>query len=203
MDTELFQIVSLALLGAMVLLLLVAVSSLGGIKKAIKKGFAAAPAAQPEAATASHEANSEPSEPTPEPEPVTASAAESQPTAAEPEPQAEPAPQPAQAATPASETPQGVQAQPAAAADPQEQPFERNGRWWFRRGDELLVYDEQTGQWVPAPAGGTGAQPAPAGASVGTETAPQEQAGYWKCPSCGAVNGSTATSCRMCFAQRP
>jgi ribosomal protein L40E len=24
----------------------------------------------------------------------------------------------------------------------------------------------------------------------------------WKCPNCGAVNGSTATSCRMCFTAR-
>jgi hypothetical protein len=29
------------------------------------------------------------------------------------------------------------------------------------------------------------------------------QQGFWKCPTCGAVNGSTATSCRMCFAARP
>ncbi|HYP22470.1 MAG TPA: hypothetical protein VEV43_02755, partial [Actinomycetota bacterium] len=28
----------------------------------------------------------------------------------------------------------------SAEDDPQEQPFERDGRWWFRRGDELLVY---------------------------------------------------------------
>ena len=27
--------------------------------------------------------------------------------------------------------------------------------------------------------------------------------GFWKCPSCGAVNGSTASTCRMCFAARP
>ena len=29
------------------------------------------------------------------------------------------------------------------------------------------------------------------------------EAGHWKCPTCGAVNGSTATSCRMCFTARP
>lgn len=34
---------------------------------------------------------------------------------------------------------------------------------------------------------------------------PSDQAsgGHWKCPACGVINGSTATSCRMCFAARP
>ncbi|HYP24178.1 MAG TPA: Ran-binding zinc finger domain-containing protein, partial [Actinomycetota bacterium] len=103
----------------------------------------------------------------------------------------------------------------ASADDPQEQPFERDGRWWFRRGDELLVYEEQTGQWVaadePSSSGSvsteasapaeTQAEPAP---SEGQVTTQQEAVGtFWKCPSCGAVNGSTATSCRMCFTARP
>ena len=26
---------------------------------------------------------------------------------------------------------------------------------------------------------------------------------FWKCATCGAVNGSTTASCRMCFAARP
>ncbi|MBW3594523.1 MAG: zinc finger Ran-binding domain-containing protein [Actinobacteria bacterium] len=26
---------------------------------------------------------------------------------------------------------------------------------------------------------------------------------HWKCPACGVINGSTATTCRMCFAARP
>jgi hypothetical protein len=106
--------------------------------------------------------------------------------------------------------------------EPQEQPFERDGRWWFRRGDELLVYDEQTGQWMPAPtsravtlgsddgdvAGGTGSSASapgdeqPSGRS-GEWTSQETSGGFWKCPSCGAVNGSTATSCRMCFTPRP
>ncbi|MGI8775061.1 MAG: zinc finger Ran-binding domain-containing protein [Actinomycetota bacterium] len=106
--------------------------------------------------------------------------------------------------------------QPAAAQQqsqeepmPEEQPFERQGRWWFKRGDELLVYDEQQGQWQPAPAGSLGhggpesiatefqslSDSAPAAAS-------SPEAG-WKCSSCGAVNGATATTCRMCFASRP
>ncbi|CAN5565309.1 hypothetical protein BH24ACT26_BH24ACT26_00780 [soil metagenome] len=107
--------------------------------------------------------------------------------------------------------------------EPQEQPFERDGRWWFRRGAELLVYDEQTGQWLQAPGPVAGAAGRPgAQASGATEAAasafPESQqstetmsssgsqeasGGFWKCPSCGAVNGSTATSCRMCFTARP
>lgn len=103
-----------------------------------------------------------------------------------------------------------------AAEDPQEQPFERDGRWWFRRGDELLVYEEQTGQWVAAgdqqpggapasaSAGATGAAGTGAAPAEGQVTTQQEAVGsFWKCPSCGAVNGSTATSCRMCFTARP
>jgi hypothetical protein len=99
--------------------------------------------------------------------------------------------------------------------EPQEQPFERDGRWWFRRGNELLVYDEGTGQWIAAPeerhrAAQAETQPIPttisnvAAGTVGSESsASSEQHGFWKCPSCGAVNGSTATSCRMCFTARP
>jgi hypothetical protein len=103
------------------------------------------------------------------------------------------------------------------ADEPQEQPFERDGRWWFRRGDELLVYEEQTGQWMPAPTrraggpvgeaqGGTGVATERTAAGYGetsTELADEPSSGFWKCPSCGAVNGSTSTSCRMCFTPRP
>jgi len=99
---------------------------------------------------------------------------------------------------------------------PEEQPFERHGRWWFKRGDEILVYDEQTGGWQPAPAEATGGgATGPAMAEGDTGGGQQQQAGqeaqqpqeeaqgsFWKCPSCGAVNGSTATACRMCFAPR-
>ena len=101
----------------------------------------------------------------------------------------------------------------AHADDPLEEPFQRDGRWWFRRGDELLLYDEATGQWQPAPdQTGPGASAPAAGAaqtqSVGTTTqaAPavaDAVATYWKCATCGAVNGSTAATCRMCFAARP
>ncbi len=118
---------------------------------------------------------------------------------------------------PQTSEPEPQQETQTASEDPQEQPFEREGRWWFRRGDELLVYEEQTGQWVAAgepstsgsvaaPATGE-AEPssgAAAGAAEGQVTTQHEAVGsFWKCPSCGAVNGSTATSCRMCFTARP
>ena len=118
--------------------------------------------------------------------------------------------------------------QPAPAStidEPEEQPFERNGRWYFKREGELLVYEEGTGEWVPAES--TESKPTPsswsastAGAGESTETgSPTDTAeldaigdegesrpasgGFWKCASCGAVNGSSATSCRMCFSARP
>jgi hypothetical protein len=97
-----------------------------------------------------------------------------------------------------------------ASQEPQEQPFERDGRWWFRRGSELLVYDESTGQWLPAqsgPGGGPSAtQPMPttiSDVSDASTAQPSGEQGFWKCPTCGAVNGSTATTCRMCFTARP
>lgn len=94
--------------------------------------------------------------------------------------------------------------------EPEEQPFEREGRWWFKRGGELLVYEEGTGQWVPADAGAS----ATGGVAASTSTSAFPTTGSdigvsqvdtgegWKCSSCGAINGSTATSCRMCFAPR-
>jgi hypothetical protein len=175
-------------------------------------------------------------------------------------------------------------------ADDEEGPYERDGRWWFRRGAELLVYDEQLEQWVdsnaatdegatpetvaqpepvtqaePAPAAQPepvaqaepvpdpepephpldearewtaredktspiplAGEPVPSAATEVTSAAPipepvsappsiaedpggeqaaaQEQpasSGHWKCPSCGVINGSTASSCRMCFGARP
>ncbi len=107
----------------------------------------------------------------------------------------------------------------AHADDPQEEPFQRDGRWWFRRGGELLLYNEATGQWEQAPSDSpVGAASVPAAAAEGAGTAgasaqgttatavsesPEPEATFWKCPTCGAVNGSTATSCRMCFAGRP
>ncbi|HYN35448.1 MAG TPA: Ran-binding zinc finger domain-containing protein [Actinomycetota bacterium] len=121
------------------------------------------------------------------------------------------------------------------ASEEEEQPFEKDGRWYFKRDEELLVYDEGTGDWVAAestevgtvsdsPAWGTSGVSDGAGSDVaGESTAATEQSdaiesadagsdvaqepaaagGFWKCPSCGAVNGSTASTCRMCFAARP
>ena len=113
--------------------------------------------------------------------------------------------------------------------DPEEQPFERDGRWWFRRDGELLVFDDDAQQWEPSaasprPASGdlTGptqtesddAAPTPSGAGTTTLTRARRadidvdayrngSAGFWKCSSCGAVNGSIADACRMCFTRRP
>jgi hypothetical protein len=89
---------------------------------------------------------------------------------------------------------------------PEEQPIERDGRWWFKRGGELLLYDETTAQWVPAPMPESPGGNEPADDSNGAEfggAAASPQSSFWKCPSCGAVNGSTASTCRMCFAARP
>ena len=183
----------------------------------------------------------EPARAEPEPEPIRAAApAEAspapvavaegvEPAAREPEPAAarepEPAavrePEPAAVREPEPE-PAAVQATSAQAEEPEEQPFERDGRWWFRRGDELLVYDEATGQWVASPQDAApAAAPQPAGAMATTisgisgasqvaqqrepeaASEPEAATGFWKCPSCGAVNGSTSSSCRMCFAARP
>lgn len=165
------------------------------------------------------------------------------------------------AAAPTEEPPETVsetpEASPLEEASPQEEepaegPFEKDGRWWYRRESELLVFDERTETWVDAdapedtgvafdaPAEATPVQvkPHPLEEARGWDTAPitpaassapivepveppaepvvvapvEEQpaptessspAAHWKCPSCGVINGSTATSCRMCFAARP
>jgi len=114
-----------------------------------------------------------------------------------------------------------------AAAHPEDSPFERDGRWWYWRDDELLVYDERVEQWVtpdepPAPieAATTGStpvsaapipEPVSAPGPITGEATPQadpipaapEEGTHWKCPACGVINGSTATTCRMCFGARP
>lgn len=145
-------------------------------------------------------------------------------------------------------------------------PFEQDGRWWYRSGGELLVYDEQTESWVlpstttpdteswvvPSPTTpDPEPEPHPLDEARGWDTTPQEETApqevttpeeataapipepvaepepitgpaveeeaaqeqpasapagegtHWKCPACGVINGSTATSCRMCFAARP
>lgn len=118
---------------------------------------------------------------------------------------------PVEQATPAVTQEPAPAAAPALTGnEPEEQPFERDGRWWFKRGGELLVYDEGTGQWVAAPGSYTGASAtgaAPAAGTTTTETttasaAPADSGEGWRCASCGAINGSTATVCRMCFTPR-
>ncbi|HVL64076.1 MAG TPA: hypothetical protein VM573_02775 [Actinomycetota bacterium] len=206
-DPNLYQILTLALWLITALALLGIASELSGIKKSLDRGGTTG--SRPES-TSSQEAA-----PARDPEPVA-----TQPAAAQAAWEAEPEPAASSAApTPTEETAtyggfapaetasagqaqpaaQAVQeAQPAAAqAEPEEQPFERDGRWWFRRGDELLVYDERSGEWTPAPEEATGGAATAAGASSAAE------GGFWKCPSCGAVNGSTAATCRMCFTARP
>jgi Zn-finger in Ran binding protein and others len=214
MDENLFQLVTVGLLGVTLLVLLVTLLTLNKLGKRLDEGSDRSepqphhePAEAREPAPAAQE---ETPVPAAQAAPVTAvqatPAAEEAPAASEPEVAA--APQEAQA--PAA-------AQPAATGfedAPEEQPFEREGRWWFKRGDELLVYDEQSGQWEPAPAE-QAAPPGPAPppqADTGwsqpetaqaAQPAGEAQGGFWKCPSCGAVNGSTATACRMCFTPKP
>jgi hypothetical protein len=120
-------------------------------------------------------------------------------------------------ATPVASEPASVVAAHIDTDEPEDEPFQRDGRWWFKRGDEFLVYNEGTAQWEPAERPGhwssavasatttmTAAPSAAADAAATTVAPAVTNAGSgWKCPSCGAINGSTATSCRMCFTARP
>jgi hypothetical protein len=192
-DTDLFQVLALALLFLSLLSLLAALSVLSGIKKQLAARGTTDHGSAPAQSAYDYSA----------PEP----------TGYEPAATYTP---PVQTQAPPQEVSTGfvsmTEATPAVTGtgsatslrgdEPEEQPFERDGRWWFKRGGELLVYDEGTGQWVAAPGGGAAA---PIGTSTATQTqvTPAADAGEgWKCSSCGAVNGSTATSCRMCFAPR-
>jgi len=192
-DTDLFQVLALALLFLTLLTLLAALSVLSGIKKSLASGGRGTtsepqPAADagytPPAASAYEPAYTAPAvTTTPETSTGFVSVAEAVPAAAS-----------GAAMTPSTST--GLRGD-----EPEEQPFERDGRWWFKRGGELLVYDEGTGQWVAAPGGSSGADATQSFATTPTVTSTDVGEG-WKCASCGAVNGSTATSCRMCFAPR-
>jgi hypothetical protein len=190
-------------------------------------------------------------------EPESVSADQPDPVAAEqPEPdvaeEVEPEGEPEREAEPVAEEPEReaereaepvvaeeAEVEPVAAEEPEaeEKPFQRDGRWWFRRDDELLVYDEASGEWLPGDAAAssflianehthdtalaTGPDLSRGTASVATkerEPATEEEGegfvggeateqlaapSFWKCSTCGAVNGSTASTCRMCFAARP
>lgn len=186
-DTELFQQIVLGLLAVLVLIALLILSTLGKIHKALGKGVPVASDEGPAAEEEPHAA----SEPQPAASVTTDVYADSWSAPATTQPQ------PVVAQEPEPET-QTMTA--TATAVPEEQPFERDGRWWFKRGNEMLVYDEQTGQWKPAPA--QDFAPTSAAGTTG-EPADTAQGGFWKCPSCGAVNGSTSATCRMCFTPRP
>ena len=217
MDENLFQLVTVGLLGVTLLVLLVTLLTLNKVNKRLDEGGGAPAESSLFRAEERHE------EPAPSQAAAPAETSAPGPVAqqAEPEVDREPAraeePQPVAVA----ETPAQAQAATGFEDAPEEQPFERDGRWWFKRGDELLVYDEQSGQWEPAPAAPAAPSPAPpaapqveswqqsgvsppAGGQSEQAAQPAQEAGsFWKCPSCGAVNGSTATSCRMCFTPKP
>lgn len=209
-DNDLFELLTLVLLGLAVIVLLVVAVTLDRLRKTLESAPAARETAQPAASGSRQEAQpAERAEPYPatqapaaEAEPQPAAQAEPQPATQAPAAQAAAEPEP----TPSAAAPGAVQtAQPSAAAEPepQEQPFERDGRWWYRRGDELLVYEEQAGQWIPAPSATSGAGVPATGAQATATAEPEDTGAFWKCPTCGAVNGSTAESCRMCFTARP
>ena len=238
MDIDLFQGILLGLLALGLIVLIALLSTLGGIRKALERasGQAVSPDPAPEIATST--AAIEPARTEPEPEPVAAAAAVT-PTVQEPAPtEAAPASaEDSQAATirsvlaqhgvaEAESTPATQATEPASVVaahidteEPEEEPFQRDGRWWFKRGGELLVYNEGSAQWEPAErpghwAGGTAAaSPVTSSTAVApsatdtSATTPQPAVAStgagWKCPSCGAINGSTAASCRMCFTARP
>ena len=233
MDIDLFQGVLLALLVVGLVVLIALLATLGGIRRALERRPSVEAAAPPAATGSTADA--------PLAESPAATYAAPQPVAEQPAAQTSPAASgaPGQADTIRSVLQQhglSESAQPAGepvvdsvfashADDPQEEPFQRDGRWWFRRGNELLLYNEGTGQWEPAPASSSGAaasssgaatpapaaapaqqvEPTPAPAAVTTDmpAVADQVATFWKCPTCGAVNGSTAGSCRMCFAARP
>ncbi|MDQ3753033.1 MAG: hypothetical protein M3333_09135 [Actinomycetota bacterium] len=157
------------------------------------------------------------------------------------EPGHEPEGQPAPGAPPAEQhspddtglpPPTGAGRLEEDSAEPEGQPFERDGSWWFRRDGELLVYDDATSEWKAAPETGptspaTG--PPVTAANVdkaahgealgGGATATLQRGGLhshegplrprsagatsWKCRTCGATNGSAAAGCRMCFSAKP
>jgi hypothetical protein len=204
MPETIFEWASLGLLAIAVVLLVAIYQTLTALRRDMESRPAGAPSQQRE--TGVYEGGYQPA--------AAASAATPAPAVGDsqfhPRPEAEAHPLDSTRETPTTTAPQpAVAAAPATAEEPQDQPFERDGRWWFRRGDELLVYDEQAGQWVPAPADATGGAPglagAPAEAPESTLTHPSfsgEGSAFWKCPSCGAVNGSTAATCRMCFTPR-
>ena len=220
LDAGLFQTIVLAGLLLLLLVALAILATLSGVRKALEEASARA------SFTDDGYGSAVPQERRDEPAVQTA---QNWQTEATTQPAAQTAAQTAQQSTAGTGGfPLTTQVAPTSQEEmPEEQPFEREGRWWYKRGNEILLYDEQQGQWVPAPEGSLGghgsrpgagaqgqaqqsvssafqsitqAEPAQSGGGGGER---QDSGGFWKCPSCGAVNGSTAGSCRMCFTARP
>src|SRR5687768_7973187 len=168
MDTDLFQGVLLGLLAVGLIVLIALLATLGGIRRALEQRSAQRAAAPEGAAPAQLEAAPEAETPAVEPveaetQPVTgytgagsyATPVAAAGTAAGSTGQADSIRSVLQehgvggaeeqaAATPEAQEPVVDSAFAAHADDPQEEPFQRDGRWWFRRGDELLLYDESS-----------------------------------------------------------
>lgn len=283
MGEDLFRLIATGLLAVIVLLLLLALSQLGRLRRSIAERAEATPASDTdpshvdETPTAVAPGDESPAVGTVGEEPrADATGLPDSAVLSTGAPLADASPEPATEGT--TET--------VAAVD-EEGPYEQDGRWWFRRGAELLVYDEQLEQWVdssaaseepaatpamepeavatsepvaqrepvaepephpldearewtaredhtsplpsaadhaPAPVADAPApeptpvattevtspaaisEPVNAPAPIAEDSGTQEQpasGGHWKCPSCGVINGSTASSCRMCFGARP
>jgi hypothetical protein len=271
MGEDLFRLIATGLLAVIVLLLLLALSQLGRLRRSIAERVEAAPASD----TDTSQVDEAPS--------MAASSEESpvaEPVAEEPHADATGLPDSAVVSTgaplaDAATEPSTEGTTETVVAEDEEGPYEQDGRWWFRRGAELMVYDEQLEQWVdsseaaeepeataavepepvaaapepvaqeepephpldearewtaredqtspipvaeapasdPTPVATTEvtspaaiSEPVNAPAPIAEDSGSQEQpasGGHWKCPSCGVINGSTASSCRMCFGARP
>jgi hypothetical protein len=263
MSEDLFRWIATGALAAIVLLLLLALSQLGRLRRSIAERAGATPASD----TDTSQMDEAPS--------AAASSDESpvaKPVGEEAHADATELPESAVVSTgaplaEASPEPSTEGATETVVTEEEEGPYEQDGRWWFRRGAELLVYDEQLEQWVdpsatsedpaapavepepvaaapepvtqtepvaepephpldearewtperrdtaPEPVATTEvtspaaiSEPVNAPAPIAQDSGSHEQAasgGHWKCPSCGVINGSTASSCRMCFGARP
>lgn len=275
MGEDLFRLIATGLLAVIVLLLLLALSQLGRLRRSMAERADTTPTSDsdtsqveetPSAAASSDE--SPVAEPVAEEPHADATSLPDSAVVTTGAPLAEASPEPA------TEGPTET-----VAEEDEEGPYEQDGRWWFRRGAELLVYDEQLEQWVdssaaseePAATPAVGSEPVAAApepvaqvepvaepephpldearewtaredqtspipvaetpaaeptpvattevtspaaisepvnapAPIAEDSGSQEQpasGGHWKCPSCGVINGSTASSCRMCFGARP
>ena len=197
MDENLFQLVTVGLLGVTLLVLLVTLLTLNKLGKRIEEGspsrseapyqpedrvgeppglVALAPDHETETSTfpataatsQEHEAHQQEAQA----DSAAARVEEPQSASVEAEPARAEEPQQSVAAEAPVQDSQPAQATTGFEDAPEEQPFERDGRWLFKRGDELLVYDEQSGQWESAPANIAASSPAPPlvqGADSGSE----------------------------------